>query len=77
MTTALENRPTTLLTILVITFFTTTAISTEDGSRGYVTMYYSRDYAPSTSNVQTQGIDQGDSFEDGEFTSAVAHGDLA
>ena len=59
------------------TFFTTTAISTEDGSRGYVTMYYSRDYAPSTSNVQTQGIDQGDSFEDGEFTSAVAHGDLA
>ena len=60
-----------------VTFYSTTAMSTEDGARGYVDMYYSRDYSRSTSSVQTQGIDQTDSFEDGEFTSAVAHGDLA
>ena len=59
------------------TFYSTTAMSTEDGTRGYVDMYYSRDYSRSASSVQTQGIDQSESFEDGEFTSAVAHGDLA
>ena len=58
-------------------YFTTTAMSTEDGTIGYVTMYYSRNYTRSASSVYIQGIDQGDSFDDGQYTAVVSHGDLA
>jgi len=57
--------------------FSTVATSTEDGTIGYVTMYYARGYTRSASNVRLQGIDQGSNYEDGAYTSAVAHGDLA
>jgi hypothetical protein len=58
-------------------YFSTVAMSTEDGTIGYVTMYYDRSYTRSASNVRLQGIDETSSFEDGAYTSAVAHGDLA
>ena len=58
-------------------YFTTTAMSTEDGTIGYVTMYYSRNYTRSASSVYIQGIDQGDSYDDGQYTAVVSHGDLA
>ena len=58
-------------------YFTTTAMSTEDGTIGYVTIYYSRNYTRATSNVHLQGIDQGDSYDDGQYTAVVSHGDLA
>ena len=58
-------------------YYSSSAMSTEDGSIGYVTMYYSRSYTRSASNLRLQGIDQSDSFDDGAFTSVVSHGDLA
>ena len=58
-------------------YFTTTAMSTEDGTIGYVTMYYSRDYTRATSSVHLQGIDQGDSYDDGQYTTVASHGKLA
>jgi len=58
-------------------YYSSSAMSTEDGSIGYVTMYYSRSYTRSASNLRLQGIDNADSFDDGVFTSVVAHGDLA
>ena len=58
-------------------YFTTTAMSTEDGTIGYVTMYYSRNYTRAASSVHIQGIDQGDSYDDGQYTAVVSHGDLA
>ena len=58
-------------------YFTTTAMSTEDGTIGYVTIYYSRNYTRATSSVHLQGIDQGDSYDDGQYTAIVSHGDLA
>ena len=58
-------------------YFTTTGMSTEDGTIGYVTIYYSRNYTRATSNVHLQGIDQGDSYDDGQYTAVVSHGDLA
>ena len=58
-------------------YFTTTAMSTEDGTIGYVTIYYSRNYTRATSSVHLQGIDQGDSYDDGQYTAVVSHGDLA
>ena len=58
-------------------YYSATAMSTEDGTIGYVTMYYSRGYGRSAANLRVQGIDEGNSFEDGAYTSVVAHGDLA
>ena len=58
-------------------YFTTTAMSTEDGTIGYVTIYYSRNYTRATSSVHLQGVDQGDSYDDGQYTAVVSHGDLA
>ena len=58
-------------------YFTTTAMSTEAGTIGYVTIYYSRNYTRATSSVHLQGIDQGDSYDDGQYTAVVSHGDLA
>ena len=58
-------------------YFTTTGMSTEDGTIGYVTIYYSRNYTRATSSVHLQGIDQGDSYDDGQYTAVVSHGDLA
>ena len=57
--------------------FSTTALSTEDGSRGYITMYYDRSYSANANNVRLQGIDEGDSFDDGSITSTMSTGDLA
>ena len=57
--------------------FSTTALSTEDGSRGYITMYYDRSYSANANNVRLQGIDEGDSFDDGSLCSTMSTGDLA
>lgn len=58
-------------------YYSSSAMSTEDGTIGYVTMYYDRSYTRSASNLRLQGINQSDSFDDGAFTSVVSHGDLA
>ena len=58
-------------------YYSSSAMSTEDGTIGYVTMYYDRSYTRSASNLRLQGVDQSDSFDDGAFTSVVSHGDLA
>ena len=58
-------------------YYSSTAMSTEDGTIGYVTMYYARNYTRSASNLRLQGIDEGSSYEDGAYTSVVSHGDLA
>ena len=57
--------------------FATTSMSTEDGTIGYVTMYYDRSYSANANNVRLQGIDQGDSFDDGVLVSTMSTGDLA
>ena len=58
-------------------YYSSTAMSTEDGTIGYVTMYYARNYTRSASNLRLQGIDEGSNYEDGAYTSVVSHGDLA
>ncbi len=58
-------------------YYSSSAMSTEDGTIGYVTMYYDRSYTRSASNLRLQGIDNADNYDDGAYTSAVAHGDLA
>ena len=57
--------------------FSTTALSSEDGTIGYVTMYYDRSYSANAANVRLQGIDEGDSFDDGSLVSTMSTGDLA
>ena len=57
--------------------FSTTALSTEDGTIGYVTMYYDRSYSRNGANIRLQGIDQGDSYDDGTIVSTMSTGDLA
>ena len=57
--------------------FATTAMSTEDGTIGYVSMYYDRSYTANANNVRIQGIDQGDSFDDGSRVATMSSGDLA
>ena len=57
--------------------FATTSMSTEDGTIGYVTSYYDRSYSANADNVRIQGIDQGDSFDDGTLVSTMSTGDLA
>ena len=57
--------------------FSTTALSTEDGTIGYVTMYYDRRYSANAANVRLQGIDEGDSYDDGSLISTMSTGDLA
>ena len=54
-----------------------TGMSTEDGTIGYVSLYYSRSYTRASGNVRLQGIDNGDSFDDGVYTTMMAVGDLA
>ena len=54
-----------------------TGMSTEDGTIGYVSIYFDRSYTRATGNVRLQGIDNGDSFEDGVYTTMMAVGDLA
>ncbi len=59
-------------------FYTPSALSTEDASIGYVTMYYSRNYATRVSNdLELNGIDHGNSYDDGRWTSVHSSGDLA
>jgi len=59
-------------------FYTPTALSTEDGSIGYVTMYYSRDYDTRvSSDLELNGIDHSNSYDDGRWTSVHSSGDLA
>ena len=59
-------------------FYTPTALSTEDGSIGYVTMYYSRDYDTRvSSDLELNGIDHSNSYDDGRSTSVHSSGDLA
>ena len=59
-------------------FYTPTALSTEDGSIGYVTMYYSRDYDTRvSSDLELNGIDHNNSYDDGRWTSVHSSGDLA
>ena len=58
-------------------YYSATAMSTEDGSIGYVSMYYDRSYTRSASNLRLQAIDNAGSYDDGTFTSVVSHGDLA
>jgi len=57
--------------------FSTTALSTEDGTIGYVTMYYDRSYSANAANVRLQGIDEGDNYDDGSLVSTMSTGDLA
>ena len=57
--------------------YATTAMSTEDGTIGYVSMYYDRSYTANANNVRIQGIDQGDSFDDGSRVATMSTGDLA
>ena len=57
--------------------FSTNALSTEDGTIGYVTMYYDRSYSANANNVRLQGIDEGDSYDDGVLVSTMSTGDLA
>jgi len=52
-------------------------MSTEDGTIGYVTLYFDRSYTRSAANVRVQGIDHGDSFDDGQYSSVMVAGDLA
>ena len=59
-------------------FYTPSALSTEDGSIGYDTMYYSRDYATRvSSDLELNGIDHSNSYDDGRWTSVHSSGDLA
>ena len=57
--------------------FSTNSLSTEDGTIGYVSMYYARSYSANANNVRLQGVDEGDSFDDGSKTSTMSTGDLA
>ena len=57
--------------------YATTAMSTEDGTIGYVSMYYDRSYTANANNVRIQGIDEGDSFDDGSRVATMSTGDLA
>ena len=52
-------------------------MSTEDGTIGYVTLYFARNWTRSGANLRVQGIDQGDSFDDGQYSSIMVAGDLA
>ena len=54
-----------------------TGMSTEDGTIGYVSIYFDRSYTRSAANVRLQGVDNGDSFDDGAYTTMMAVGDLA
>ena len=58
-------------------YYSSSALTTEDGTIGYVTMYYDRSYTRSASNLRIQGINNSNSYKDGAFTSVVSHGDLA
>jgi len=57
--------------------FSTNSLSSEDGTIGYVTMYYDRSYSANANNVRLQGIDNGESFDDGVLVSTMSTGDLA
>ena len=52
-------------------------MSTEDGTIGYVTLYFARNWSRSGANLRVQGIDQGDSFDDGQYSTIMVAGDLA
>jgi hypothetical protein len=59
-------------------FYTPSALSTEDASIGYVSMYYSRNYATRVSNdLELNGIDHGNQYDDGRWTSVQSTGNLA
>jgi len=59
-------------------FYTPTALSTEDGSAGYLTIYYSRDYTTRASNdLELNGINHNNQYDDGRWTSIQSSGDLA
>lgn len=59
-------------------FYTPTALSTEDGTAGYLTIYYSRDYATRVSNdLELNGINHNNQYDDGRWTSVHSSGDLA
>ena len=57
--------------------FATSSLSTEDGTIGYVGMYYSRNYSANANNVRLQGIDEGNNFDDGVLVATKSTGDLA
>ena len=57
--------------------FATTAMSTEDGTIGYVTMHYSRNYSANANNVRLQGVDNDNNFDDGSLVATKSTGDLA
>ena len=59
------------------TFPSVSGMSTEDGTIGYVTLYFDRSWTKSGANLRVQGIDQGDSYDDGAYSSVMAAGDLA
>ena len=59
-------------------FYTPTALSTEDASIGYVTIYYHRAYDTRlSSSVLLVGIDHGNGYDEGRWTSVHSSGDLA
>ena len=57
--------------------YATSSLSTEDGTIGYVGMYYSRNYSANANNVRLQGIDEGNNFDDGSLVATQSTGDLA
>ena len=59
------------------TFPSVSGMSTEDGTIGYVNLYFDRSWTKSGANLRVQGIDQGDSYDDGAYSTVMAAGDLA
>ena len=59
------------------TFPSVSGMSTEDGTIGYVTLYFDRSWTKSGANLRVQGIDQGDSYDDGAYSTVMVAGDLA
>ena len=58
-------------------YYSTNAMSTEDGSIGYMGMYYDRSYTRLASTVRVQSINHLNNYDDGVYTSAMISGDLA
>ena len=59
------------------TFPTVSGMSTEDGTIGYVTLYFDRSWTKSGANLRVQGIDQADNYDDGVYSTVMVAGDLA
>ena len=58
-------------------YYSTNAMSTEDGTIGYMGMYYDRSYTRLASTVRVQSINHLNNYDDGVYTSAMISGDLA